>query len=91
MNNYFRGNLLQGDKTYNIFNGNSKTYNLSYFKTIWGRFKKVSKLLKYDLTLYSFRHSGAIEIYKSTGSLSKLQKAMRHINYFYVQQFDYVI
>jgi len=29
-------------------------------------------------TLYSFRHSGAIEIYKRTGSLSKLQKASGH-------------
>jgi len=29
-------------------------------------------------TLYSFRHSGAIEIYKRTGSLSKLQKARGH-------------
>ena len=26
----------------------------------------------------SFRHSGAIEIYKRTGSLSKLQRAMGH-------------
>ena len=26
----------------------------------------------------SFRHTGAIEIYKRTGSLSKLQKAMGH-------------
>ena len=26
--------------------------------------------------LYSFRHSGAIEIYKRTGSLSKIQKTM---------------
>jgi len=37
--------------------------------------------LKYssqDLTLYSFRHSGAIEIFKRTGSLTKLQKAMEH-------------
>jgi integrase len=55
-----------------------KPYNLSYFKTIWGRFKKASKLLEQDQTLYSFRHSGAIEIYKRTGSLSKLQKAMGH-------------
>jgi len=29
-------------------------------------------------TLYSFRHSGAIEILKLTGSLTKLQKAMGH-------------
>ena len=27
-------------------------------------------------TLYSFRHSGAIEIFKRTGSITKLQKAM---------------
>ena len=31
-----------------------------------------------DQTIYSFRHSGAIETYKRTGSLSKLQKAMGH-------------
>ena len=29
-------------------------------------------------TLYSFRHSGAIEIFKRTGSITKLQKAMGH-------------
>ena len=30
------------------------------------------------IPLVSFRHTGAIEIYKRTGSLSKLQKAMGH-------------
>jgi integrase len=29
-------------------------------------------------TLYSFRHTGAIEIFKRTGSITKLQKAMGH-------------
>lgn len=29
-------------------------------------------------TIYSFRHSGAIEIFKRTGSLHKLQRAMGH-------------
>ena len=38
----------------------------------------VSKLLKEGQTLYSFRHSGAIEIFKRTGSITKLQKAMGH-------------
>ena len=28
--------------------------------------------------MYSFRHSGAIEIFKRTGSITKLQKAMGH-------------
>jgi integrase len=31
-----------------------------------------------DFTIYSFRHSGAIEIFKRTGSLTKLQRAMGH-------------
>ena len=42
------------------------------------RFKKVSKLIGQDQTLYSFRHSGAIDIFKRTGSITKLQKAMGH-------------
>ena len=29
-------------------------------------------------TLYSFRHSGDIDIFKRTGSLTKLQKVMGH-------------
>ena len=29
-------------------------------------------------TLYSFRHTGAIDIFKRTGSITKLQKAMGH-------------
>ena len=31
-----------------------------------------------DNTILSIRHSGAIEIFKRTGSLTKLQKAMGH-------------
>ena len=38
----------------------------------------IKNLLEQDKTIYSFRHSGAIEIYKRTGSLSKLQRAMGH-------------
>ena len=43
-----------------------------------GRYKTFSSTLEKGQTLYSFRHSGAIEIFKRTGSLSKLQKAMGH-------------
>jgi len=35
-------------------------------------------LIEEGQTLYSFRHSGAIDIFKRTGSLSTLQKAMGH-------------
>lgn len=75
---YVQERLSKGEPHQNIFTGMDKAPNPDYFKTIWGRFKKVSKLLEQDQTLYSFRHSGAIEIYKRTGSLSKLQKAMGH-------------
>ena len=75
---YIRSLLKQQDNQLNIFTGNEKAPNPDYFKTIWGRFKKVSKLLEQDQTLYSFRHSGAIDIFKRTGSLTKLQKAMGH-------------
>ena len=34
--------------------------------------------LSKEQTLYSFRHSGAIDIFNRTGSITKLQKAMGH-------------
>ena len=40
--------------------------------------QKFDPSVEQGITLYSFRHTGAIEIYKRTGSLSKLQKAMGH-------------
>lgn len=75
---YIREYLDKGVLKNNIFNGTTNPYNEYYFKSLWKRFKKVSNLLEQDQTLYSFRHSGAIEIFKRIGSLSKLQKAMGH-------------
>ena len=75
---YIRKELARGDVNNNIFTGTSKPYNNSYFKGVWRRFKKCLPSVERDITLYSFRHTGAIEIYKRTGSLSKLQKAMGH-------------
>jgi integrase len=66
----------QKDK--NIFSGTTQPYNADYFKTVWGRFKKTSKLLEDGQTLYSFRHSGAIDIFQRTGSIVKLKQAMGH-------------
>ena len=75
---YIRKELARGEVNNNIFTGTSKPYNNSYFKGVWRRFKKRFPSVERDITLYSFRHTGAIEIYKRTGSLSKLQKAMGH-------------
>lgn len=46
--------------------------------TLFTSFKRVNPQVDKGVTLYSFRHSGAIEIYKRTGSLSKLQSAIGH-------------
>ena len=75
---YIRELLIKGQPQHNIFTDTIRPLNEDYFKTLWSRFKRVSKLLEQDQTLYSFRHSGAIEIFKRTGSLTKLQKAMGH-------------
>lgn len=64
--------------TNNIFTGTIQSHNKDYFKTLWSRYKKQSTILTEGQTLYSFRHSGAIDIYKRTGSLAKLQKALGH-------------
>jgi len=75
---YIRQLLVKGQPQHNIFTGTIRPLNEDYFKTLWRRFKRVSKLLEQDQTLYSFRHTGAIEIFKRTGSITKLQKAMGH-------------
>ena len=62
----------------NIFSGRGTPFNNGYFKGLWARYKAQSKLVHPDQTLYSFRHTGAIEIYKRTGNLSILQRATGH-------------
>ena len=50
----------------------------SYFSKLWSKYKDRYCKLEDNQTLYSFRHSGAIDIFKRTGSITKLQKAMGH-------------
>ena len=75
---FVREFLSGGRADHNIFTNAPQSRNTDYFKTLWGRYKRQSLLLEKGQTLYSFRHSGAIEIFKRTGSLTKLQKAMGH-------------
>ena len=70
--------LIKKHNHLNIFTGRTQPYNRSYFSTLWKRFKKVNPSIEQGVTIYSFRHSGAIEIFKRTGSITKLQKAMGH-------------
>ena len=75
---YIREILVKGEPHHNIFSSKPQPLNQDYFKTLWSRFKRHSNALEQGQTLYSFRHSGAIEISKRTGSITKLQKAIGH-------------
>ena len=78
MPSYVKEKLYRKDGHLNIFTGAEKAFHPDYFKGLWSRFKRRSKLLEANQTLYSFRHTGAIEIYKRTGSIEKLKVAMGH-------------
>ena len=67
-----------GNRNTNVFTLKEEDYNRDYFKTLWSRYKKQSSLLERDQTLYSFRHTGAINVFEKTGSLLKLQQVMGH-------------
>ena len=69
---------FSGNRKDNVFTLNEAPYNKDYFKTLWSRYKRHSHLLKKDQTLYSFRHTGAIQVFEKTGSLQKLQQVMGH-------------
>jgi integrase len=75
---FIRKELTIGKKENNIFSNTPIEFNAHYFSRLWSKFKTNSNLIKENQTLYSFRHSGAIDIYKRTGSITKLQKAMGH-------------
>jgi len=62
----------------NVFSMDEVPFAVGYFNCLWTRFKQVSMLLEKDQTLYSFRHTGAIQVYEKTGSLTKLQQVMGH-------------
>jgi integrase len=77
---YVKEVLKKNEDHLNIFSGKEEAFDADYFKGLWSRFKKRSRLLEPDQTLYSFRHTGAIDIYKRTGSIEKLKAAMGHSN-----------
>ncbi len=77
---YIKERLIKKNGNLNIFSGTETPYNDDYFKTLWGKYKRQSYILEEYQTLYSFRHSGAIEIYKRLGSLDKLKVAMGHLS-----------
>ena len=73
-----RSSLLVGQPDHFIFTNSPIEFNADYFKTLWSRYKKQSIVIDKEVTLYSFRHTGAIDLFKRTGSITKLQSARGH-------------
>ena len=67
-----------GDRDANLFSLQSSEFNYSYFKGLWTKYKRQSRLLEPKQTLYSLRHSAALKVFEKTGSLQKLQQVMGH-------------
>jgi integrase len=75
---YIRECLIIGKNEENIFSGIETPFNESYFKTLWKRFKATNKSVDKEVTIYSFRHTGAINVYIKSNSIHLLKEVMGH-------------
>ena len=69
------------ERNFNIFTRSSEPFNESYFNTQWSRaYKKMFELgLIYEnQTIYSFRHTAAVDTYRRTKDVYLLQKLLGH-------------
>jgi integrase len=67
----------------NIFTLNDEPYNVGYFNVMWGKAKiKMikAKILEPKQTIYSFRHTAAVNVYRKTKDLYILQQLLQHSN-----------
>jgi integrase len=65
----------------NIFSLNPEPYNEYYFSMNWTRLRKAmlnEGLLQTDQTIYSFRHTAAVDIFSRTKDLHILQQLLGH-------------
>lgn len=68
---------------HNLFSFEEETYNEYYFKTAWSRHFKIMLsmgLVEQKQTIYSFRHTAAVNVYKKTKDLHLLQQLLGHSN-----------
>lgn len=71
------------DDEINIFTLTKEPYNFDYFRTQWSRAKRLmlkERLIKKDQTIYSFRHTAAVNVYNKTKDLNILQQLLQHSN-----------
>ena len=66
---------------HNIFSGTKEPLNVYYFNLMWARAKKkmlVLGLVNENQTLYSFRHSAAVDVFTRHQNLHLVQKLFAH-------------
>jgi len=76
-----RGKLAGLGRHDNIFSLNSVPFNEYYFNTQWSRaWAKMYKLglIFEDQTIYSFRHTAAVQLYRRTKDVHLLQQLLGH-------------
>jgi len=74
----------------NIFSLSSTSYNKDYFKTAWNRLRKAmlsKELIRDNQTVYSFRHTAAIQMYRKTKDIYLLQKLLGHSSIMVTQKY----
>lgn len=65
----------------NLFTLTQSTYNDYYFNLIWSRLKPAmykQGILQKDQTIYSFRHTAAVDVYNRTKDIHIIQQLMGH-------------
>ena len=65
----------------NLFTGTSEYFNEDYFSKAWNRCARKMKeigILNDKQTMYSFRHTAAVNVYKKTKDLHILQQLLGH-------------
>ncbi len=73
-------NLKEDD---NLFTKSNSTLNQYYFSLMWNRAKdkmQIKEIIKANNTLYSFRHSAAINLFTRHNNLHLLQRLFGHSN-----------
>lgn len=74
----------------NIFSRCGIPYNEDYFKTAWNRLRKdmlERKLIQQNQTIYSFRHTAAVQMYQKKKDIYLLQKLLGHSSILVTQKY----
>lgn len=73
--------LSVNDPEINLFTLTNSTYNDYYFNLIWSRLKPdmfKKGILQKDQTIYSFRHTAAVDVYNRTKDIHIIQQLLGH-------------